>query len=194
MAGAHTLYNTYWVRFAHGAVEPRRGGRQQPGPVRRGGQRRRAAHRARLDHEPEPELARLLLPRQGRRSSRRWRTAACRTRSPGPPSCSAATASWSTTSPGCCGGCRSSPSAAAAVTGCGPFTSTTWPGCARTSAPRTGDVIVDAVGPQSLTFRQLVEEIRDAVGSRVAASCRCPARSIPRAGGRCSTWCCGTRC
>jgi uncharacterized protein YbjT (DUF2867 family) len=31
---------------------------------------------------------------------------------------------------------------------------------------RTGDVIVDAVGPQSLTFRQLVEEIRAAVGSR----------------------------
>lgn len=31
---------------------------------------------------------------------------------------------------------------------------------------RTGNVIVDAVGPQSLTFRQLVEEIRDAVGSR----------------------------
>ncbi len=31
---------------------------------------------------------------------------------------------------------------------------------------RTGNVLVDAVGPQSLTFRQLVEEIRDAVGSR----------------------------
>ncbi len=30
---------------------------------------------------------------------------------------------------------------------------------------RTGDVVVDAVGPQSLTFRQLVEEIRAAVGS-----------------------------
>lgn len=31
---------------------------------------------------------------------------------------------------------------------------------------RTGSVTVDAVGPQSLTFRQLVDEIRDAVGSR----------------------------
>jgi uncharacterized protein YbjT (DUF2867 family) len=31
---------------------------------------------------------------------------------------------------------------------------------------RAGNVVVDAVGPQSLTFRQLVEEIRDAVGSR----------------------------
>ena len=31
---------------------------------------------------------------------------------------------------------------------------------------RPGNVVVDAVGPQSLTFRQLVEEIRDAVGRR----------------------------
>jgi len=31
---------------------------------------------------------------------------------------------------------------------------------------RPDNVIVDAVGPQSLTFRQMVEEIRDAVGSR----------------------------
>ncbi len=31
---------------------------------------------------------------------------------------------------------------------------------------QAGNAIVDAVGPQSLTFRQLVEEIRDAVGSR----------------------------
>jgi uncharacterized protein YbjT (DUF2867 family) len=31
---------------------------------------------------------------------------------------------------------------------------------------RAGNVVVDAVGPQSLTFRQLVEEIRDATESR----------------------------
>ncbi len=31
---------------------------------------------------------------------------------------------------------------------------------------QAGNAVVDAVGPQSLTFRQLVEEIRDAVGSR----------------------------
>ncbi len=33
-------------------------------------------------------------------------------------------------------------------------------------ADREGNVIADAVGPQSLTFRQMVTEIRDAVGSR----------------------------
>ena len=37
--------------------------------------------------------------------------------------------------------------------------------CAHLGA-RPGNVVVDAVGPQSLTFRQLVEEIRAAVGSR----------------------------
>ena len=31
---------------------------------------------------------------------------------------------------------------------------------------RTGIAVVDAVGPQALTFRQIVEEIRAAVGSR----------------------------
>src|SRR5260370_5850649 len=36
---------------------------------------------------------------------------------------------------------------------------------ARTGPGNDGAAVVDAVGPQSLTFRQLVEEIRDAVGS-----------------------------
>jgi NADH dehydrogenase len=38
--------------------------------------------------------------------------------------------------------------------------------CADLGAGSKHAVTVDAVGPQSLTFRQLVEEIRDAVGSR----------------------------
>jgi uncharacterized protein YbjT (DUF2867 family) len=38
--------------------------------------------------------------------------------------------------------------------------------CADLGAAREQNVTVDAVGPQSLTFRHMVDEIRDAVGSR----------------------------
>src|SRR5580698_9864524 len=42
----------------------------------------------------------------------------------------------------------------------------------------TGNLVRDAVGPQSLTFRQLVQEIRDAVGSR-AVLVPVPGAAIP---------------
>ena len=93
LRGATTLYNTYWVRFAHGAVDHEAAvanSRVLFYAARRGG---RAADRARLDHPPEPRLALSLLPGQGRRSSRRWPSWASPTGSFARRSSSAATAS-----------------------------------------------------------------------------------------------------
>jgi NADH dehydrogenase len=53
--------------------------------------------------------------------------------------------------------------------------------CADLGAAREHATTVDAVGPQSLTFRQMVEEIRDAVGSR-AVLVSVPGRAIPALG------------
>ena len=53
LRGATTLYNTYWVRFPHGRVDHDGGGGELPDAVLRRPPRRRAAHRARLDHPPE---------------------------------------------------------------------------------------------------------------------------------------------
>ncbi len=57
---------------------------------------------------------------------------------------------------------------------------------------RADTVTVDAVGPQSLTFRQLVSEIRDAVGSR-SVLLPVPGTLVPLLAGGLNT-CCGTRC
>ena len=135
MAGAHTLYNTYWVRFAHGAVSHELA-------VANSKVLFAAAAKAgvqRIVHisitNPSLTSAGLLLPRQGRSRAGAGRLRRAVRRRPAGRSCSAATACWSTTSPGCCAGCRSSPSAAAATTGCGRSTSTTSPPCVPTSAP-----------------------------------------------------------
>ena len=50
MAGAHTLYNTYWVRFAHGAVSHELAVANSRALFAAAASRRSAAHRARLDH------------------------------------------------------------------------------------------------------------------------------------------------
>ena len=67
----HTLYNTYWVRFAHGDDGSRRRGGEQPSTLFAGrGSGRRRAHRAR-EHHPPGTSTRPSRTSAGRRWSRR---------------------------------------------------------------------------------------------------------------------------
>ena len=66
LRGAHTLYNTYWVRFPHGGVTHETAVANSRLLFAGGGPGRRPAHRARLDHPRRPGLPVPVLPRQGR--------------------------------------------------------------------------------------------------------------------------------
>ena len=163
MRGATTLYNTYWVRFAHG-TRPPAGGREFEGPVLRRPPGRHPTGGPREHHPSVRRLALSLFPRQGPR-----RTGPGRNRFPMPffarPSCSAATACSSTTSPGSSAIYPSSPSEAGATTASAIHVRDLAE-LAVAAGRHRDDSIVDAVGPERPTFLELVRSIRDAVGSR----------------------------
>ena len=193
LEGATTLYNTYWVRFAHGRInhDLAVANSRSPLPGRQAG--RGAADRPRQHHPPERRLTVSLLPGQGPGRAGTGRSRASPTPCSDRPSSSAVTVSWSTTSPGCCGTFRSSPSAAGATTGSGPSTSTTWPGSVWPAAAERHDSVTDAVGPERPTFFELVELHQRGGGQ--------PGPHRARAGGwpcrrwpGCSAWPCTTSC
>ena len=65
LAGAHTLYCTYWVRFPHGTATRESAVVNSKAPVRRGGPRGHRAHRVRLDPARGHWLPVPVLQRQG---------------------------------------------------------------------------------------------------------------------------------
>ncbi len=66
LAGAHTLYCTYWVRFPHGTATRESAVTNSKVAVRRGGPRGHRAHRVRLDPARGHRLPVPVLQRQGR--------------------------------------------------------------------------------------------------------------------------------
>ena len=139
LRGATTLYNTYWVRFAHGQIDHELAVANSRTLFRRPGAPacRRIVHVSITNPSITSPLA--LLPGEGTGGAGPGRVRGRRSRSCARPSCSAATGCCSTTSPGCCGTCRSSPSAAAGTTASEASTSTIspalpWP---RGPEPRT---------------------------------------------------------
>ena len=166
LRGAHTLYNTYWVRFPHGGATHAAAVANSRTPVRRRRPRRNPAHRARLDHPRRPGLAVPVLQRQGRGRGaparpgrpvrdrparhllRRRRRPAQQHRVAAAPA-----AGVRHRRPG------RLPRAPHPRRRPGPALP-----AARRGAPTTSRV--DAVGPESLAFREMVLAIRAAVGSR----------------------------
>ena len=71
-----------------------------------------------------------------------------------------------TTSPGFCDACRSLRSQGAATTRCSRCTSMIWRASASNAARIAGDTIIDAAGPETMSFDELVRAIRGAVGAR----------------------------
>ena len=108
LTGVTTLYNTYWVRFDHGASTYRNAvesSRMLFAAARRAGVER-------IVHVSitNPSISSRLPYFRGKALvESAWRNPVRRTRSSGRPGCSAASATCSsTTSPGSCGGCRCS--------------------------------------------------------------------------------------
>ena len=129
LRGAHTLYNTYWVRFPHG-------GETHAAAVANSRVLFAAAARAGIERivhisithadaaSPYPYFS-------GKASVEAFlRDLGVPYAIAGLRSSTAGTGCCSTTSRGCCAACRCSPSAAVAITGSAPFTSMTWRGSA----------------------------------------------------------------
>ena len=118
LAGATTLYNTYWVRFAHGGIDHAlavENSRTLFHAARRAGVRK-IVHVSILHPSaasPYPYFrGKALVERALAETGLAYRRAAA------VGALRRARASCSTTSPGCCAGSRSSPSGAAATTEC----------------------------------------------------------------------------
>ena len=168
---------------------PRAGGRQLEDALPRRQAGRGPADRAREHHAPEQQLAFALLPGQGPRGAGARRVRCLlRHRAPGHP-LRRRRASCSTTSPGSCAGCPSSPSAAAATTGSGASMSTTWRSLCLAKAAETAR-------QRDRRRRSGAADLHRARRRRQASGRQpCPAR--PRAGchrAPCSPACSGSRC
>ena len=149
LRGAHTLYRCFWVRFPHGDAT-------HAAAVANSRALFAAAARAGIERivhvsitHADPASPYPYFSGKAAVEAHLRARPASGTRSPGPRSCSAGTASCSTTSRGCCDGCRCLPSAVGATTACAPFTSTTFAVSVSRSVSGTDDVTVDAVEPGS---------------------------------------------
>ncbi len=133
----------------------------------------RAPGRARQRLEPERRLAARVLPRQGRDGARRPRVGAL-------PRDRAADARLRRRRRARQQH-RLDPAPAPAVRAprrrprpaSSRSRSRTWPGSASRPGLRDGDETLDAAGPETLPFAELVAVVRDAIGSRGRASCGC---------------------
>ena len=164
--GATTLYNTYWVRFAHGTDRPRHWRWPTPGrsSTRPGGPASSGSSTSASPTRASPPLIRTSGARPW--WSGRWPKSACRTPSSGRPSCSAGDGvllnniAWLL---------RHCP--VFAVGGRGDYriraihVDDLADLCVAVGGDRH-DSVIDAVGPERPTFLELVDTIRTAVGSR----------------------------
>ena len=155
-------------------IDVRVGDRRVGAPLPGCGRGRRRADRPHLGHPAVALVAVCLLPGQGGgRRARAGRPGARGERPPVARRSAAGRRSSSTTSPGSCAARRRSPCRAGRA-GCSRCTSTTSPGSPpMRRVARPG--IVDAVGPETFTYRELVAG--DRRGGRLAGPASCRFRS-----------------
>ena len=133
----------------------------------RGGQESRRAARSCTSASPTPRKTSPLEYFSGKaRLERALIESGCPTPSCGRRCCSARKTSSSTTSPGRCAGCRSSASLATGDTGLQPIYVDDLAELAVEQGPSGENAIIDAIGPETFTYRELVETIGRLIGVR----------------------------